>query len=225
MSHFMSKEDEDGSHSNNHTDQGMISDWRYVNYFHTCMIHISHRINNFNTSFFLIKLQWLKEHFLPYLAGWERSVMSRVGFKKAEKNKMLLSQETLSGIRMTGIPYLSIILSAWLLWFPKHAVSSFIELVPKLLEVRGSHYFLSAHLNQDPLEKFFGRIWQFGGVNDNPTVAEMLKSTQALRVINSIRFDDITGNCRGRKWKGLEVEDIKHAAPLRKRKRKRKPSI
>ena len=98
-------------------------------------------------------------------------------------------------------------------------VSSFIELVPKLLEVRGSHYFLSGHLNQDPLEKFFGRIRQFGRVNDNPTVAEMMKSTQALRVINGIRFDDIIGNCRGRKRKGLEVEDIKHAEPLRKRRR------
>ena len=107
----------------------------------------------------------------------------------------------------------------------KHAVSSFIELVPKLLEIRGAHYFLSAHLNQDPLEKFFGRIRQFGRVNDNPTVAEMIKSTQALRVINGIRFDDIVGNCRGRKRKGLEVEDIKHAEPLCKRKRKRKPSV
>ena len=39
-----------------------------------------------------------------------------------------------------------------------------------------------------PTEKFFGRIRQFGRVNDNPTVAEMVKSTQTLRVINSIRL-------------------------------------
>ena len=57
--------------------------------------------------------------------------------------------------------------------------------------------FLSAKLNLDPLENFFGRVRQFGRVNENPTVAEMLKSTQALRVINDIHLDDVIGNCRG----------------------------
>lgn len=102
---------------------------------------------------------------------------------------------------------------------------SFVELVPKLLSIPRSHYFLSAHLNQDPLEKFFGRVRQFGRVNDNPTVSEMVKSTQALRVINGIHLDDIIGNCRGTKRKGMEVEDIQHAEPLRKRKRQRKASV
>ena len=44
----------------------------------------------------------------------------------------------------------------------------------------------------------------------------MMKYIQAIRVINGICFDDIVGNCRGRKLKGVEVEDIKHAEPLPK---------
>ena len=105
------------------------------------------------------------------------------------------------------------------------SVSSFLELVPKLLQIPGSHYCLSAHLNQDPLEKFFGRVRQFGRVNDNPTVSEIVKSTQALRVINGIHLGDIIGNCCGTKGKGMEVEYIQHAEPLRKRKRQRKVSV
>ena len=102
-------------------------------------------------------------------------------------------------------------------------VSSFLELVPLLLKLPGAHIFLSAKLNQDPLEKFFGRVRQFGRVNENPSVAEMLKSTQALRVISDIHLGDVIGNCRGQNRKGIEVEDIKFK-PLPKR-RRRKPSI
>ena len=87
-------------------------------------------------------------------------------------------------------------------------VSSFLELVPSLLKFQGGHYFLSAKLNQDTLENFFRRVRQFGRVNENPTVTEFLKSTQALKVIDSIHLDDFKGNCRGQKCKGIELEDI-----------------
>ena len=65
---------------------------------------------------------------------------------------------------------------------------------------------------------------QHGRANQNPTVAEALKSTQTLRVVDSVWVDDLTGsNCRGRKRKRkfLETEDCK---PLPKR-RKRRPSM
>ena len=91
------------------------------------------------------------------------------------------------------------------------------------IKLPGAHWFLSAKLNQDPLEKFFGSVRQFGRVNENPTVAEMLKSTQALKVIDNIHLDDIIGNCRGQKRKGIEVEDIEFK-PLPKRLRRRRPS-
>ena len=83
--------------------------------------------------------------------------------------------------------------------------------------------FLSVKLNQDPLEKFFGCIRQHGRVNDNPTVLQAMKSTQTLRVINSIRFATITGNCRGsNKRKEVEIEDVDVQLPKKKRRRKQK---
>lgn len=104
-----------------------------------------------------------------------------------------------------------------------HAVSSFIELVKDIFKIPGVKLFLSGHINQDPVEKHFGRLRQQGRANQNPTVAEALKSTQTLRVIDSVWIDDITGNCRGRrkKKKFAEAED---SQPLPKR-RRRRPSI
>ena len=46
--------------------------------------------------------QWLEEDFLGYLKEWEESVMARQGFTLKEKKNMLLSQETLLGIKITG---------------------------------------------------------------------------------------------------------------------------
>ncbi len=62
-------------------------------------------------------------------------------------------------------------------------VKSFTQLVHYLFKVPGVKSFLSEWVSQDPLEKFFGRQRQRGGVNENPTVAQFLK---ALRVLTSI---------------------------------------
>lgn len=37
-----------------------------------------------------------------YLDKWEKAVNERRGFSKAEKKRMMLSSETLLGLRMTG---------------------------------------------------------------------------------------------------------------------------
>ena len=50
----------------------------------------------------IIFLQWLRETFLGYLDEWEQSVEKRPGFSKLMK-MMLLSPETLLGLRITGI--------------------------------------------------------------------------------------------------------------------------
>ena len=47
-------------------------------------------------------MQWLEEDFLGYLEEWEKSVAARKGFSKTEKNKMLLSDATRSGLKFTG---------------------------------------------------------------------------------------------------------------------------
>ena len=48
-------------------------------------------------------MQWLEDEFLPYLKEWECSVMNRPGFTPAQRKKMLLSKETLLGLRITGL--------------------------------------------------------------------------------------------------------------------------
>lgn len=105
-----------------------------------------------------------------------------------------------------------------------HTVQSFLELVPLILGLPGVSFFLSGKLNQDPLEKFFGCLRQQGRVNNNPTASEVIKSTQTFRVINSIRFYDIVGNCRGVKRKAIELEDI-DMEPLKKRPRANSHSV
>ena len=51
---------------------------------------------------------WLVEYFLKYLDDWERSVNECPGFSKPEKSNMLLSEETMHGLKMTSTRLLSI---------------------------------------------------------------------------------------------------------------------
>ena len=46
--------------------------------------------------------QWLQDEFLPYLDGWEASVHERAEFSKKEREMMLLSHETRTGLKLTG---------------------------------------------------------------------------------------------------------------------------
>jgi hypothetical protein len=48
-------------------------------------------------------MQWLEAEFLPYLDSWEKSVASRKEFSDSQQKMMLLSRETLEGIRISGI--------------------------------------------------------------------------------------------------------------------------
>ena len=73
---------------------------------------------------------------------------------------------------------------------------SFIELVQYLLSQPGVPPFLSRRVTQDPLEKFFSLQRQRGRTNENPSVKEFLKNTQALRVVQACS-NSIRGNCRG----------------------------
>lgn len=75
---------------------------------------------------------------------------------------------------------------------------------------------LSNNLCQDPLEQFFGCQRQRGGTSDNPSVAEFIKNTQALRVVDSFCRGPVRGNCRKRKGSVTHV-DKENIVPLAKR--------
>ena len=72
-------------------------------------------------------------------------------------------------------------------------------MVRYLFDVEGVKFFLSEHISQNPLEKFFGCQRQCGRVNENPKISDFCKNTQALRVIGSFCRDTVKGNCRGTK--------------------------
>lgn len=89
-------------------------------------------------------------------------------------------------------------------------MSSLLVLLLIVLKIQGVQVFVSDMINQDPLEKFFGRLRQRGRTHQDPTMAEALKNVQTLRVVDTVWVNDLTGsNCRGRKRKRkfLEAED------------------
>ena len=51
--------------------------------------------------FVMLFQKWLEGTFLPYLNHWEESVEEREGFNASQKKRMLLSTETMLGLRMT----------------------------------------------------------------------------------------------------------------------------
>ena len=117
-------------------------------------------------------LQWLEEDFLGYLKEWEKSVKGRKGFNDAEKNMMMLSQETLEGLQITGICVIFVDYSIiWVLDIILLSVKSFVGLTKYLLkrpELKDK-YVLSEKISQDPLENHFGRLRAHGGWCSNPT--------------------------------------------------------
>ena len=49
-----------------------------------------------------VYIQWLENEFLGYLKEWEKSVEQRNGFTAAQKRMMILSNETIEGLKITG---------------------------------------------------------------------------------------------------------------------------
>ena len=92
-------------------------------------------------------------------------------------------------------------------------VHSFVEMVQYLFTLPDVTVFLSNHICQDPLEKFFGQQRQRGRVNENPNVLESLRNTQALRIVKTT-CANIKGNCKGDRKRG--IEDIENT-PMPKR--------
>ena len=99
-------------------------------------------------------------------------------------------------------------------------MSAFVELVETVFTY-GPKFFLSEHISQDPLEKFFGVQRQRGRVNEHPDVHTFCKNTQAIKVIGSICRDSVKGNCRGTnsRWPLQPLSEADNL-PLAKRKRK-----
>ena len=118
----------------------------------------------------------MKTEFLKWLDHWEGQIESREDLDTYEKERRQLSRETLEGIRITGTSNKaanSLNLKKYLqtiLFIPYLLVYSFIELVQDLFTDEHITSFLSKRIQQDPLEKYFGKQRQRGRVNENPSV-------------------------------------------------------
>ena len=175
--------------------------------------------------------QWLETDFLKYLLDWEDSVSRRTDIEQQDKNKLMLSRETLEGVRITGKPALCTYTCRYNIHIIdllcnrfKHkplffTVKSFIEMTKYLLPEEESDLFLlSEKVSQDPIENYFGRQRARGGRNENPILQKCVHNAAALRLQKSLSLDPVRGNCR-RKRLNYSTEII-DSTPLPKRKRK-----
>jgi hypothetical protein len=144
------------------------------------------------------RFTWLKEVFLEYLKDWEEEVKSKEGYNALQKAKMMISQETLYGIRMT--------------------VTSFLEVGPLLLADKNMKFILTERFTQDSLESFFGDQRSRGHRNTNPTIQQYSVNTNILRVSGGLSQQE-RGNTRGRKKDS--TDPVETPLSLRKRQQSR----
>ena len=81
-------------------------------------------------------------------------------------------------------------------------------------------FILSEHLNQDPLEGYFGKQRMKGGRSDNPSAEQFLQNATSIRLQGSVAQDPVRGNS-SRKRLQYQSEVIDDA-PLPKRRKSRK---
>lgn len=81
---------------------------------------------------------------------------NRERFTTAQKKMMLLSQQTLEGLRITSMtfPFYATTINL----FIYYVVASFTEMTPLLLGLPGVTCFFSEKLCQDPVESFLASI-------------------------------------------------------------------
>ena len=96
-------------------------------------------------------------------------------------------------------------------------VRSFIELTKLLLDEEVFECFLSDKLNQDPLEKHFGRHRMKGGANENPSVNDYGYSELKIIASRSETIQSVRGNVRERQKDPINIHDD---TPLPKRPKK-----
>jgi len=120
------------------------------------------------------RLKWLETDFIQYLNNWKDAVANRPGqFTAKQRKQMLLSDQTLYGLKLT--------------------CKSTVAIVRQLLTA-GAPFVLTSHINQDPLEQFFGHCRHKAGSNDNPTVAEACHIINTIRTISTQAVANVRGN-------------------------------
>lgn len=124
------------------------------------------------------RLNWLEYKFIPYLENWKKKVNDRKksngeAFSNSEKEKMLLSPETMNGLIFTS--------------------KSFIGLTKYMLNI-GTKFVILKRVSQDVLEAFFGQVRSKGAHNTNPTLKEFSERSHSINVVKKIKKNNITNH-------------------------------
>ena len=144
-----------------------------------------------------IRLQWLENDFLQYFDEWERYVNALPNLSKKARSQMLLSKQTLSGLRFT--------------------THSMVECI-RFLITNGARFVLTSHFNQDALEQHFGHCRHKGGASENPTVFEACHILNQIRTVNAEGLAPLHGNVTRRFDVAQQLLD---PTPLPKRQNRR----
>lgn len=121
------------------------------------------------------RLVWLKTEFLKYFQDWEKWAMSQTDVPPKERRKYFISDQTWEGLQI--------------------CVNSFVEVVQFSLQIPGVEYVVATKFNQDPIEKFFGKLRQGRGAYSAFTCNEFRQSyacasfgqTEAIKAIRRIK--------------------------------------
>ena len=102
------------------------------------------------------RLQWLQNDFLKYFQDWKDWAMSQVDVPLSEDKQYFISDQTWEGLQI--------------------CVKSFVQVVRFSLNIPGVTYVVATKFNQDPLEKFFGKLRQKRGAYGAFTCKEFSQS-------------------------------------------------
>lgn len=143
------------------------------------------------------RFTFLTNEFLPFFDSWWDEVSQRPGFTKKERNRMIISYQTLRALKIT--------------------VYSFIKAVRFMLS-KGAPKVWARLFNQDALEQYFSRLRAMCGSDDHPSLLQALQSRVVKHVEGNIGLGSSRGNTEVRKRKNINV-DV-DSTPLRVRKKK-----
>ena len=118
---------------------------------------------------------WLESNFLKWVIDWENEITGLNDLTKSARNKFILSQQTVDGLKIT--------------------TQAFIELGKIVLSEPGAKFLLPEKLNQDRLETFFGKMRRGCGDTENPTVDQARQRILALLVAGRSIMPPKNRNC------------------------------
>ena len=121
------------------------------------------------------RLIWLKTEFLKYFQDWEKWAMNQKNVTPSERKKYFISDQTWEGLQI--------------------CVNSFVEVVEFSLRIPGVNYVVATKFNQDPIEKFFGKLRQKRGAYGAFTCSEFqqsfasasLNQTNTMKVVRRLK--------------------------------------